>query len=159
VEFFDDKKGKKIMRNFVMITVKLLWKKTLKILETSFLTSPMMLMKITILKTRKNKKKLFEAQLKIKKRKPIAESDEHPVRNIFNQTNFNQETVDKEYMQLFDTNNPSHQRLDSNKVPELMCFLQAYFVLLFSMCKTLDEQVQIISKFSMSSPGTIKDIV
>ena len=67
--------------------------------------------------------KWFEAQFEIDKMKPTVASDEPPVRNIFNQTIFNQETVDKEYMQLFHTNNPSHQRLDSNKVPQLMCFL------------------------------------
>lgn len=52
---------------------------------------------------KKKKKKWFEAQLEIKKRKSKAASDEPPLKNVFTKSNFNQET-------------------------DLTCFLQAYSV-------------------------------
>ena len=87
----------------------------------------------------------YESQLKMKLRKSnVRVLSEEPPGHIYS----SRLDDNMEYKQLFATSSDSHVQGGDNKAPDLLCFLQAYFVLLISTCKTLNEAIE---KFSHSS--------
>jgi hypothetical protein len=92
----------------------------------------------------------YESQLKMNERKPkVRVPDEPPGHNLDTENIYMQKVYEnREYMQLFTSSRDN----DSKRVPDLVCFLQAYLVLLISTCKTLNEQIDLFSKLSQSSP-------
>ena len=56
----------------------------------------------------------------------------------------------KEYMQMSSTSSDNQAQYDE-KAPDLMCFLQAYFVLLISASKSLNDAIETLSTFPLSS--------
>ena len=86
----------------------------------------------------------YESQLKIKERKSyVTVPSEEPPGHILSSTLVD----DMQYKQLFTTSSESHIQ-DGEKAPDLMCFLQAYFVLLIATCKTLNETIDKVSHSS-----------
>ena len=86
----------------------------------------------------------YESQLKIKERKSyVTVPSEEPPGHIDSSTLVD----DMQYKQLFTTSSESHIQ-DGEKAPDLMCFLQAYFVLLIATCKTLNETIDKVSHSS-----------
>jgi hypothetical protein len=106
-----------------------------------------------VFEERKHFNDWFENELKKKQRKPKAgQAVETPGHNFYTNDDshrYKQVYEGRKYEQLFTNSQDNHSK-DINKLPDLLLYLQAYFVLLLSTCKTLNDQIQIISSLSQS---------
>jgi hypothetical protein len=108
-----------------------------------------------VFEERKHFNDWFENELKKKQRKPKAgQAVETPGHNFYTNDDshrYKQVYEGRKYEQLF-TNSQDNYSKDINKLPHLLLYLQAYFVLLLSTCKTLNEQIDLFSILYQSPP-------
>ena len=91
----------------------------------------------------------YESQLGMKERKSKIRVISEPPGHSYS-SKVDDDDEDNEYKQLSSTSSDNQAQGDK-KVPDLLCFLQAYFVLLISTCKSLNDVIEIFLTFSQSS--------
>ena len=97
----------------------------------------------------------YESQLLVKTNKASkchrSKEDVTSGQDINAKNDYEKVEIDEDqYKQLFNSKSVDFEEANCQLVPDLLCFLQVYFVLLLMACKTLNGQAEVFSKLSQS---------